>query len=1185
MDLNVFSKRVMVFLLSVLLPISVVHAAAPSVFPPQVTGDGLYGQYYNYGYDPLNDSNFPSGGSLALSRVDPILNFSNWGTVPAAPTVQTTNFGVVWTGYIYVANSGIWDFQTQSDDGVRVWIDQDGTGFTNQNLFIDDWTLHGNTTDNTLTYFCVFLSCSSYSNGPYLSQGYYPIKVAYFNHLGASVISLSWQYEGSSIWNPGSSWQLIPQSNLFSGQPLQLQTVSQPCGSLNQIELDFSEPLDTTSAQKSKNYQIQGANGINITNAVINPINASSVLLTTNKALTSGTTYSVSVSNVLDQAGYSVVSPSSGQLIPQAGTQLAPGLYGRYFNQNQQANAFFTGKEIDRVDSTINFPQLSPGVWPVAGFGNQTTNFSTEWDGYLIPSQTDDYTITLTSDDGSLMSLSGAQIINQWQLQAATSQTSNSIHLLKGQTYPVHIGYFQGPGYSVMQLAWTPSSTGTTSIIPSSNLAYCAANPLSGFSVSAGSFASTCTPSQITITALGNTGQPDTTWTGALAITTSSGHGDWSLVQGNGTLVPGASDSGTATYTFVSGDNGSVTLDLSNSHADTLTVNVSAQTYTGKSTPIQFQTNAFVIQSVDPLGNDVIAGRPHAFQVQAIRQNGTGGSSCGVATQYSGSKNLLAWISRDALDPQGAAPSINGVTLPNSAPASANLNNLSFSQGVASFNLNTTDVGKWSINLTDNSGSFAQNGTILGSSPVYVIRPFGFALDFSGNRASNGLKDGTWSYADALTVSPYFVKAGQPFSMSVRAVQWVSGQSISTPSDTPAAGTNLLTNPSTPSFNGTPSLAAVQVLPATATPGTLSTSSIGSFVSGTATSSLSYSDVGIININAQLSAYLGGSATIQGSAPNTGRFVPDHYSLNAATLTPACGSGSSGFTYMAQPMNVLWSLAAQNTSNQPTLNYTGSWYTLALNGSQTPGVNFTADDASTSVTPLSGRLSTGSWSGTWTQGLSSMLSTTVTLNNLSQPDGSFDHFQLGLSATDSDGIGLTGLNMSSTGSATPDSVLLGTSSERYGRIWMGANNGSELLPLTIPVTAQYYVNLGNGQGAFETNTLDQCTQVALTPAASPNYGALTLSNPTGTLSTASTTPSYQTPYSTTLVNGQTQVTLSAPKVPGSIELSLPGLPAWLRLYPYQWTIPGIGATTPAALATFGVYQGRAPIIYWREQFR
>ena len=174
--------------------------------------------------------------------------------------------------------------------------------------------------------------------------------------------------------------------------------------------------------------------------------------------------------------------------------------------------------------------------------------------------------------------------------------------------------------------------------------------------------------------------------------------------------------------------------------------------------------------------------------------------------------------------------------------------------------------------------------------------------------------------------------------------------------------------------------------------------------------------------------------------------------------------------------------------------------------------------------------------------------------------------------------------MSSTGT-TFDSVLLGTTSERYGRIWLGASNGSELLPLAVPVTAQYYVNLGNNQGAFETNTLDQCTQIPLTPAASPNYGNLSLSNATAPLTTTSTSPSYVSPYSSTLVNGQTQISLSAPKVPGSIEVSLPGLAAWLKLYPYQWSIPGIGSTTPAALATFGVYQGRAPIIYWREQFR
>ena len=98
---------------------------------------------------------------------------------------------------------------------------------------------------------------------------------------------------------------------------------------------------------------------------------------------------------------------------------------------------------------------------------------------------------------------------------------------------------------------------------------------------------------------------------------------------------------------------------------------------------------------------------------------GTG--DCAIATGYAGNKNLKSWLTLDAAHPAGAtAPAIGAVSLPNAAPGANNLI-LNFTAGVATFNMSSTDVGKYGLNLRDDTSGFIvdQNNnplTINGSS-------------------------------------------------------------------------------------------------------------------------------------------------------------------------------------------------------------------------------------------------------------------------------------------------------------------------------------------------------------------------------------------------------------------------------------------------------------------------------------
>jgi MSHA biogenesis protein MshQ len=55
------------------------------------------------------------------------------------PGYNADNFSARWTGKVKAPITGSITFSTVSDDGVRLWIDN--------NLIIDNWTVHGDTTN------------------------------------------------------------------------------------------------------------------------------------------------------------------------------------------------------------------------------------------------------------------------------------------------------------------------------------------------------------------------------------------------------------------------------------------------------------------------------------------------------------------------------------------------------------------------------------------------------------------------------------------------------------------------------------------------------------------------------------------------------------------------------------------------------------------------------------------------------------------------------------------------------------------------------------------------------------------------------------------------------------------------------------------------------------------------------
>ncbi len=695
--------------------------------------------------------------------------------------------------------------------------------------------------------------------------------------------------------------------------------------------------------------------------------------------------------------------------------------------------------------------------------------------------------------------------------------------------------------------------------------------------------ASTCSTKSITITALDASNGVITNYTGTISITTSAGHGNWSIVSANGTLTPGAADSGAATYTFVTSDNGVITLGLSDTHADDTTVSVvdtAAPITLSTSATINFRDDVFVI-TPDPVQ---VAGRNQAMTAALWTKDASTGN-CAVNTLYTGAKALDAWITRDAQDPGGAAPTIGALSLPSVAPAvnpASNNLTLTFANGQANFNLSTTDVGKYVLNIRDDTRLFANAVDISGASNSITTRPFALVV--------NAIKSGaTNNPGGTATGGGKFVSAGTSFQATVGAYLWnAAADADSNGVPDPGAGLAQITaNGLTPKYAWATTLSAANpYTPAAGTLAALNNGALaaGAFAGGSATpNNLGYNEVGSFTMSVSATSFLNSAGVDLTSANGlaivfdgggnrngvVGRFFPDHFTLLAgSTVTPACVGG--GFTYMDQPaLGYSFTVEARNLADAKTANY----FTPGYN---TGTVSMLAEN-NNNGTDLSARVTAPA--GSWSAGSYAYNTTTAVFSRLAAPDGPYDSLQLGVKVTDPDGAVLAGLNMDPASSgvcaATCSGVTIGaTTSVRFGRVTIANAFGSELQALPVPLHVEYY----NGSG-FVTNPQDGCTSITaamLTPT--PAAGTPPLANiPVGGGTTSGTLANI--PVSA----GDAGLSFSAPGAGNvgdfTLQVNLGALP-WLR---YDWDGNGVNDNDPPlARVSFGTYGGSGRQIYIRE---
>ncbi len=157
---------------------------------------GLVGEYYQN--DALSGTATVSFDATVDKSYSPLWWLFGWHGGPWPFSDSVDEFSIRWEGWVKPSSTGSYQFQTQSDDGVRLWVDD-----VNGSKIIDNWTAHSQVTDTA--------SAMSLT-----ADTYYPIKLEYNNQESCVWIFCS-QSDGEMHlrWiTPSSTNQVIPSGNL-----------------------------------------------------------------------------------------------------------------------------------------------------------------------------------------------------------------------------------------------------------------------------------------------------------------------------------------------------------------------------------------------------------------------------------------------------------------------------------------------------------------------------------------------------------------------------------------------------------------------------------------------------------------------------------------------------------------------------------------------------------------------------------------------------------------------------------------------------------------------------------------------------------------------------------------------------------------------------------------------------------
>jgi len=754
-----------------------------------------------------------------------------------------------------------------------------------------------------------------------------------------------------------------------------------------------------------------------------------------------------------------------------------------------------------------------------------------------------------------------------------------------------------GVAYSAKNISTTSNSKRTVSVNFIQVRVDYAATSTDHVSVSAANVGSTCTLSNVTVTPHTAAHAAPTGGAGTIRLSTSSGKGDWSLVSAAGTLSNGTANDGVATYTYAAGE-AVATLGLMHTSAGTITVSV-ADNATGGSlisaTPavelmntIAFAGGGFTVTDASGVAlsnlTQVAGTTSPTYYLKATS------ASC-VNAFSNVVKNVdMAFECIDPASCQSPVVSIVNASTNATTALSTGLPNGSNPASVSSYkavslNFNASSLAPFKLNYPDVGNitlyfRYAPSSMLSESNP-FVVKPASLIL--SGIKRSS---DNLVNPAAASATGQAFVRGGEAFSATVTAV---NAQGVATPNFgheitpeyvrlmpalvAPAGGNNPAITCSDSSNASTCDAGSTPDRPL-----------FSAFVAGVATGvNFAWNEVGIITLTPHIGDldYLGAGDVTGAVSSNIGRFTLAKFLINNQMLENRAGLCNGGFlitdgvvacplyTYMGEQIDASFDLLPVSLNNAVSQNYLGGY--AKLNPTVFADLKLAAVDSAASPVYLSARISNSpelpvvSCSPCFDSSPLATVTAPFVLTRGASADGVYAAVSIGIAPLDSDGAAVDALlgacnnptvaacyDLNADAVAGNDHALIGTTEFRYGRLRIASAYGSELRPLQLPVTAEYWDGT-----VFVTNLDDSISPLSVTLAnyqLNLNAGGTTLTPPV-------------------LVAGVAQAGLSAPGMgnSGSVDVTASSL-AYLPL-------------TGSARATFGVYKGKKIFIYRGQRGR
>jgi hypothetical protein len=445
-----------------------VDMGAPIVCPVGMdgTGKGLKGEYF-VGQDLTN---------LKVTRYDPSVNF-NWGARAPEVGVPADHFSIRWTGQVQPRYTGSYTFITNSDDGVRVTV--------NNMVVIDDFTDHGAKIDNGTPI-------------DLMAGQKYDIKVEYYENAADALIQLSWQSDCQTQ-------EVIPASQLYYAAPVCGAPMTGTGTGLKGEYFDNQDLTNLLATHAAEPVSFSWGDGV-VPDPAIAPgtysvrwtgqvqakLSESVTFFTTSDDgvrlliddaliiddwndhgaledegtinLVAGQKYNVRLEFYNNGGGAQIkLQWASGcmdkQDIPAA--QLYPtytglvcaapvdsagtGLQGQYFNAPD-----FTDLKVTRAAEAVNTDYGQNAPDPSVG----ADLFSIRWTGQVLAPFSGPTTFHTISDDAVRLWIGGVLVVDDWIDHGPTEDLA-TVNLTAGQRYDVRIDYRENMGGAVMRFLWS----------------------------------------------------------------------------------------------------------------------------------------------------------------------------------------------------------------------------------------------------------------------------------------------------------------------------------------------------------------------------------------------------------------------------------------------------------------------------------------------------------------------------------------------------------------------------------------------------------------------------------------------------------------------------------------------------------------------------------------------------------